>query len=99
MFEKRKNYFKNIHTDFPDLLSKLSYEKNIEKLIHLSALGIEKSKDSNYAISKLDGENKIKNNFDRAVILKPSIVYSVDDNFTTNFMTLLNRSTNYAIIL
>ena len=91
LFEKRKNYFKNIHTDFPDLLSKLSAEKNIEKLIHISSLGIEKSLDSNYAISKLEGENKVKKNFDRVVVLKPSIVYSVDDNFTTNFMTLLNR--------
>ena len=91
LFENRKNLFKNIHTDFPDLLSKLSAKKNIEKLIHLSSLGIEKSLDSNYAISKLEGENKIKNNFDRVVVLKPSIVYSVDDNFTTNFMTLLNR--------
>ena len=91
LFEKRKNYFKNIHTDFPDLLSKLSAEKNIEKLIHISSLGVEKSLDSNYAISKLEGENKVKKNFDRVVVLKPSIVYSVDDNFTTNFMTLLNR--------
>ena len=91
LFEKRKNYFKNVHTDFPDLLSKLSAEKNIEKLIHISSLGIEKSLDSNYAISKLEGENKVKKNFDRVVVLKPSIVYSVDDNFTTNFMTLLNR--------
>ena len=91
LFEKRKNLFKNIHTDFPDLLSKLSAKKNIEKLIHISSLGIEQSLDSNYAISKLEGENKIKNNFDRVVVLKPSIVYSVDDNFTTNFMTLLNR--------
>ncbi len=90
LHEKRKNYFKNIHTIFPDILSKLSAEKNIEKLIHLSSLGIEKSIDSKYAISKLEGENKIKNNFDRAVVLKPSIVYSVDDNFTTNFMNLLN---------
>ena len=89
--KKKKNFFKNIHTDFPDLLSKLSAKINIEKFIHLSALGVEKCLNSNYAISKLDGENKIKNNFDRAVILKPSIVYSVDDNFTTNFMTLLNR--------
>ena len=91
LFEKRKNLFKNIHTDFPDLLSKLSAKKNIEKLIHLSSLGIEQSLDSNYAISKLEGENKIKNNFDRVVVLKPSIVYSVDDNFTSNFLTLLNR--------
>ncbi len=91
LFEKRKNYFKNIHTEFPNLLSKLSAEKNIEKLIHLSSLGIEKSVNSNYAISKLEGENLVKNNFDKAVVLKPSIVYSVDDNFTTSFMTLLNR--------
>ncbi len=91
LFEKKKNLFKKIHTDFPDLLSKLSSKKNIEKLIHLSSLGIEKSIDSKYAISKLEGENKVKNNFERSVILKPSIVYSVDDNFTTNFMTLLSR--------
>ena len=91
LFEKKKNLFKKIHTDFPDLLSKLAAKKNIEKLIHLSSLGIEKSLDSKYAVSKLEGENKIKNNFERYTILKPSIVYSVDDNFTTNFMTLLNR--------
>ena len=90
LFEKKRNLFKKIHTDFPDLLSKLAAKKNIEKFIHLSSLGIEKSLDSKYAVSKLEGENKIKNNFERCIILKPSIVYSVDDNFTTNFMTLLN---------
>ena len=91
LFEKKKNFFKNIHSNFPDLLSKISAKKNIEQLIHLSSIGIEKSLDSKYAISKLEGEEKIKNNFDRATILKPSLVYSVDDNFTTNFMTLLSR--------
>ena len=91
LFEKRKNYFKNIHSDFPNLLAKLSAETNIEKFIHVSSLGIENSKDSKYATSKLDGENKIKNNFKSSVVLKPSLVYSVDDNFTTNLMTLLNR--------
>ena len=91
LYEKKKNFFKKIHTDLPDLLSKLASKNNIEKFVHLSSLGIEKSIDSNYAASKLEGENKIKNNFKKGVILKPSIVYSVDDNFTTNFMTLLNR--------
>ena len=91
LFEKKKNLFKNIHIEFPDLLSKLSAKKNIEKLIHLSSLGIEKCLDSKYATSKLEGENKIKKNFERAVVLKPSIVYSVDDSFTTSFMTLMNR--------
>ena len=45
----------------------------------------------NYAKSKTEGENEVLRNFPLATILRPSIVYSVDDNFTTNFMTLLSR--------
>ena len=91
LFEKRKNTFNNIHKNFPAILSNLCAENNIENFIHISALGIDSAKDSKYAKSKLDGEEKIKENFKKALILRPSIVYSVDDNFTTQFMTLLNR--------
>ena len=42
-------------------------------------------------LSKLEGEKNILKNFPSATILRPSVVYSVDDNFTTNFMTLLCR--------
>ena len=89
--QKRGNTFKNIHTVFPSLLAKLSKEYNLKNFIHLSALGISEATDSDYAKSKLDGENQVLKNFPLATILRPSIVYSVDDNFTTNFMTLLNR--------
>jgi uncharacterized protein YbjT (DUF2867 family) len=92
LFETKKgNTFKNIHTIFPSLLSKLSKEYKLKHFIHLSALGINEASDSDYAKSKLEGEEKILKNFPLATILRPSIVYSVDDNFTTNFMTLLNR--------
>ena len=92
LFEQKKgNTFKNIHTVFPSLLAKLSKEYNLKHFIHLSALGINEALDSNYAQSKLQGENEVLKNFPLATILRPSVVYSVDDNFTTNFMTLLNR--------
>tara|TARA_A100001234_G_scaffold215115_1_gene219487 strand:- start:1393 stop:2364 length:972 start_codon:yes stop_codon:yes gene_type:complete len=92
LFEKKKgNTFHNIHTLFPSLLSKLSKEYKLKNFIHLSALGINNAIDSNYAKSKLEGEKNILENFPLSTILRPSIVYSVDDNFTTNFMTLLNR--------
>ena len=89
--EKKANTFKNIHTVFPMILAKLSKEYNLKNFIHISALGINDAKDSSYAQSKLEGESNILKNFPLATILRPSIVYSVDDNFTTNFMTLLNR--------
>ena len=92
LFESKKgNTFKNIHTIFPSLLSKLSKEYKLKHFIHLSALGINEAADSDYAKSKLEGEERILKNFPLATIIRPSIVYSVDDNFTTNFMTLLNR--------
>ena len=92
LYEKNKgNTFENIHTIFPSLISKICKEYNVQQFIQLSALGIDDAVDSNYAKSKLEGEKNIKNNFKNATILRPSVVYSVDDNFTTNFMTLLNR--------
>ena len=89
--QKKGNTFKNIHTIFPSLLAKLSKEYKLKHFIHLSALGINDAVDSDYAKSKLEGENEILKNFPLATILRPSIVYSVEDNFTTNFMTLLSR--------
>ncbi len=88
--EKRGNTFKNIHSVFPSLLARLCNEYDIKNFVHLSALGINEAIDSDYAKSKLEGENNILKHFPLATILRPSIVYSVDDNFTTNFMTLLS---------
>ena len=91
LYEKKGSSFKNIHTLFPSLLAKLCKQNNLKHFIHLSALGVNEALDSHYAKSKLEGEKEILNNFPLSTILRPSIVYSVDDNFTTNFMTLLNR--------
>ena len=91
LYEKKPgNTFENIHSSFPLLLAKLCKEYNLKHFIHLSALGINQAINSKYAISKLKGEINITKNFPMATILRPSVVYSVDDNFTTNFMSLLN---------
>ena len=90
LFEKKKgNTFKNIHSVFPSLLAKMSKKYGLKQFIHLSALGINQATDSKYATSKLEGEENILKNFPNATILRPSVVYSSDDNFTTNFMSLL----------
>ena len=92
LYEKKNgNTFKNIHTVLPSILAKLCKEYKLKHFIHLSALGISDAVDSDYAKSKLEGENEIFKNFPLATILRPSIVYSVEDNFSTSFMTLLSR--------
>ena len=90
--EKNKgNTFYNIHTLFPSILAKLSKEYKLKNFIHLSALGVNEALESKYARSKLEGEKNILKYFPLATILRPSVVYSVDDNFTTSFMNLLDN--------
>ena len=90
LFESGKiNTFEKIHTLFPKFLSEICKKKN-KHFIHISSLGVENASDSKYAASKAEGENKIFENLPSATILKPSIVYSVNDSFTTRFMSLLN---------
>ena len=92
LYESGKgNTFKNIHSIFPSILAKLCKEYKVQEFIHLSALGINIALDSEYAKSKLEGEVNIQKNFPLATILRPSVVYSVDDNFTTSFMNLLSK--------
>ena len=91
LYENKGNSFKNIHTLFPSILAKLCKEYNLEHFIHLSALGVDKAMDSNYAKSKLEGEKEILKNFPLSTILRPSLVYSSSDSFSTSMMTLLNR--------
>ena len=100
LYQKNKsNSFENIHEKFPNFLSNLCKEYKVNKFIHLSALGVDKAKDSLYAKSKLNGEILIKKNYEEAIILRPSVVYSADDKFTTNFMTILGFFTYFSIIL
>jgi len=92
LYESSKgNTFKNIHSIFPSILAKLCKEYKVKQFIHVSALGVNSAIDSEYAKSKLEGELHVQKNFPLAIILRPSVVYSIDDDFTTNFMTLLSR--------
>ena len=88
LYENKKQKFENIHVKFPSLLTKLCNEQNIKKLVHISALGINETANSQYMQSKLKGEKNILNNFNRSVILRPSIIFGPEDKFFNQFATL-----------
>lgn len=84
LFEAKKGDFNKFHHEFPKLLSKIISSK--QHLIHISALGIEKSsKTSIYAKTKLDGEKSIIKQSENYNIIKPSIVFGDNDNFFNLF--------------
>jgi len=88
LYETKKQKFEDIHAKFPDLLSKLCSELNIKKLVHISALGINEIVSSQYMQSKLKGEKNIINNFNRSVILRPSVIFGPEDKFFNQFASI-----------
>ncbi len=88
LFENRKQKFSKIHSDIPDIISKLCAKNGVDKFIHLSAIGANKDSKSLYQRSKFLGEEKSLMNFKNTVIIRPSVVCGPEDNFTNLFSKL-----------
>ena len=88
LFENRKQKFSKIHSDIPDIVSKLCAKHGVDKFIHLSAIGANKDSKSLYQRSKFLGEEKSLMNFKNTVIIRPSVVCGPEDNFTNLFSKL-----------
>ena len=82
--DTKKNSFQAVHTKGSESIMKSCKKNNIEKLIHISALGVNKNKTSNYARTKLSAEKNIKK-FENSLIIRPSIVFGYEDKFLNFF--------------
>ncbi len=92
LYENKNGDFFKIHTDFPDLLGKLSLKNNIESLIHVSALGVSEFSESKYSRSKAIGERKLLENFPSGKIIRPSLLFGKGDNFFGQFLEIASLS-------
>jgi NADH dehydrogenase len=88
LYENRKQKFSKIHVDIPDIISKLCAESDVQKFLHISAIGASPDSKSLYQRSKFEGEVKALNNFKNTVIIRPSVVCGTEDNFTNLFSKL-----------
>ncbi len=85
LYENKHGDFFRVHSDFPAFLGKLSIKNKINNLIHVSALGVSELSDSIYSRSKAIGERKLLENFPKAKILRPSLLFGKGDNFFGQF--------------
>lgn len=84
LFQKGKSTFTRIHTELPRSIAKACAAEKVERFVHLSALGCEDS-ESKYGKSKLNGELAVHENFPKATILRPSVVFGPEDEFFNMF--------------
>ncbi len=88
LYETNIKKMRKIYVDGPVNIANQVKAFNLEKLIHLSSLGADITSDSYYFSLKAEGETKITDIFNKTVILRPSIVFGVEDKFFNNFASM-----------
>jgi len=75
--------FEAVHVDGAERLADLSRERGIERLVHISGIGVDTDSDSTYVRARARGENRLRAVFPRATILRPSVLFGPEDALLT----------------
>ena len=92
LYENRNGDFDRVNSDLPYVLGELCSKNNIETLVHVSALGVSEFSDSKYSRSKAIGDKRLLENFPKAKILRPSLLFGKGDNFFGQFSKMSSIS-------
>ena len=84
LYEKKRNDFIEVHYNFvKKLVDHIKIYK--KKFVQVSALGVNKSKDSLYSKSKNQADIYIEKNLEKFLIIRPSLIFGPEDNFFNKF--------------
>jgi uncharacterized protein YbjT (DUF2867 family) len=80
--------FENIHTRGAANVAEACAAEGVGSLVHVSAIGADPDSPSRYGSSKGLGEQAVHAAFPNATIVRPSVVFGREDNFTNRFAGL-----------
>ena len=85
LFNSGRNTFDACQVEGAGRVARIAAEEGAAHLVHLSAIGADAGGNSDYARSKAAGEAAVSAAFPGAVILRPSVLFGVDDGFFNRF--------------
>jgi uncharacterized protein YbjT (DUF2867 family) len=80
-----KGNFRLVHVEGARNVAEAAAGAGAAALVHVSAIGADPEADSRYGSSKGEGEGMVRQAFPQATIVRPSIVFGMEDNFVNRF--------------
>ena len=90
--EKPGATFHRIHAQGALHVARQAKQAGVERLIHISGLGADPASDSPYVRARGIGEGLVKEAFDGATILRPSVIFGPGDSFLNKLAALARQS-------
>jgi uncharacterized protein YbjT (DUF2867 family) len=83
-----KGDFQGLHVDGARNVAAAARAAGAQALVHVSAIGADPESPSAYGHSKGEGEAAVREAFPSATIMRPSILFGREDNFTNRFAAM-----------
>ncbi|MFB2594723.1 complex I NDUFA9 subunit family protein [Paracoccus sp. p4-l81] len=83
-----RNSFPAVQIEGAERVARLSAAAGVARIVHISAIGANGDSLAAYARSKWDGEQAVLKHRPDAVILRPSVIFGVEDQFLNKFATM-----------
>ncbi len=80
-----KNTFDSVQSEGAERVARIAAQNGIAKMVHVSAIGADAASESDYARTKAEGEQGVREHVPSAVILRPSIIFGPEDAFFNRF--------------
>lgn len=90
LYESGRQKFQAINVDGARRVAEYAHAVGADRLIHISALGIERTGDTQYGSTKKAGEEAVRAAFPNATILRPGLLVGPEDNFFQRFARMGN---------
>ena len=87
LFQKGQT-FEDVQAEGAANIAHAAADAGATALVHVSAIGADAQSESEYAITKAQGEQAVRESFPQAVILRPSIIFGPEDGFFNKFAAM-----------
>ena len=78
----------SVHVDGARHVAEAARGAGAKALVHVSAIGADPNAPSNYGRTKGEGEQAVRKAYPKATIIRPSLVFGPEDNFTNRFAAM-----------
>jgi uncharacterized protein YbjT (DUF2867 family) len=90
--ESRAASFEAVHAEGAHRIARIAAETGVRRLIQISAIGADPNSPSRYAATKGKAEHAVLEAFPTATVLRPSLVFGMEDKFFNRFAEIARIS-------
>jgi NADH dehydrogenase len=92
LYERGRQTFEAVHHQGASRIAHTAAAAGVRRLVHVSAIGADRHARADYARTKGEGEDAVRQAFPRATIVRPSILFGPEDDFFNRFAAMARLS-------